>query len=127
MVIAAASPVQWVNFGSGCVGANRLAARFSVWVGSRIKTSYRLVIKVPPFAHPLLSSALLIGPLLGGRGGVVMLCLYICKLVLHHFFPSLVTNQNNIHVHVMLLFFFSIAGKRAQLHRIVKKKKTEFY
>lgn len=56
MVIAAASPVQWVNFGSGCVGASRLTAGFSAWVGSRIKTSYRLVINPsPPLLLLLLS------------------------------------------------------------------------
>lgn len=80
----------------------------SVWVGSRIKTSYRLVIKVPPFAHPPLSSALLIGPLLGGRGGVVMLCLYICKLVLHHFFPlsCYQSEQHSCACKAFIYFFF---------------------
>lgn len=33
MVMATASPVQWVNFGSGRVGASMLTAGFSVWVG----------------------------------------------------------------------------------------------
>lgn len=88
MVIAAASPVQWVNFGSGCVGASRRTAGCSVWVGSRIKTSYRLVIKAPP---PLssLSSTLLIGPLLGGRDRVVMLCLHTRELESQNIFVPL--------------------------------------
>lgn len=55
MVTATASPVQWVNFGSGCVGASRLTVGCCVWVGSMIKTSYRLLIKVPPLHNSLVS------------------------------------------------------------------------
>lgn len=50
MVIAAASPVQWVNFGSGCVGAARRLAD-SMLCGWEAESRHQtdLPSKFPPF------------------------------------------------------------------------------
>lgn len=54
MVITAVSPVQWVNFGSGCVGAAHRLTDVVCGREADLKTSNRLVIKVSIFWSAIL-------------------------------------------------------------------------